>query len=92
VSKVGALPTGNEQADATVKTLLRKEVRTMLHEVERLVRQQKMLDERLNHVMKLVVSVLNIRETRASLTHSESMKQMCAPFTFLLVCLANEPA
>lgn len=56
--------------------LLRKEIKTLLNEVDRLRRQRDMQDSRLNNVMKLVFSILNIKETQASLLHGESMKQI----------------
>jgi hypothetical protein len=62
--------------DEDIKKDFDREVRTLIAAVKDLERQSKTLEERLNHVLKLVVSNLSIRETRASVRHGESMKQM----------------
>lgn len=81
IGEVGV--TGREteglEAAATRKLgqeLLKKELRTLGNEVDRLRRQRNMQDSRLSNVMKLVLSILNIKETQTSLQHGESMKQI----------------
>jgi len=76
IGKAGPMASLDEQTQETARMLLKKEIKTLLNEVDRLHRQQEMLDDRLSHVMKLVVSILSIKETQASQKHSESMKQM----------------
>lgn len=78
IQKAGAKspPDTDEEKKEEVKQLLKKEIRTLTNEVDRLMRQRVMLDDRLGHVMKLVVSILQIKEASASQLHSQSMKQL----------------
>lgn len=62
--------------DSEGQRLLKKEVTTLLNEVDRLRRQRDMQDSRLSNVMKLVFSILNIKETQTSLQQGETMKQI----------------
>ncbi|KZV92283.1 hypothetical protein EXIGLDRAFT_718560 [Exidia glandulosa HHB12029] len=66
----------DETTAAAAKKLLKKELSTLSLQVARLRRQRNMQDSRLNNVMKLVLSILNIKETQTSLQHGESMKQI----------------
>ena len=81
IDKAGPTDTVDLKTREISAALLNKEIKTLQNEVDRLHRQQKNLDARLSHVMKLVVSILSLKETRTSLIHSESMKQMYAAST-----------
>jgi hypothetical protein len=72
----GKTEDGRKDIDREVKTDVDTEIRTLIRAVGDLERQSKTLEQRLNHVLKLVVSNLTIRETSASVRHGESMKQM----------------
>lgn len=65
-----------DREDKEAHRLLKREITTLINEVDRLRRQRDMQDSRLNNVMKLVFSILNIKETQTSLQHGESMKQI----------------
>lgn len=56
--------------------LLKKELQTLESQVKRLKRQRDMQDSRLSNVMKLVMSMLNLKETQAGIHNGESMKQI----------------
>jgi len=76
IANVGPMRWMDEKAQETANIVLKREIKTMLNEVDRLHRQQQMSDDRLNHVTKSVFSILNFKETQATLRHGESMKQM----------------
>jgi len=91
IGKAGPMASLDEQTQETARILLKKEIKTLLNEVDRLHRQQEMLDDRLSHVMKLVVSILSIKETQASQKHSESMKQMYVAYGYHPTCRLHDP-